>query len=402
MIKRNILLSFLLLTLLFACGERPSTLAEDSTKTIAEDSLDLESDEVETPVWIFRQNGKITNAPLIRDVYKTMPLDTFDFPIITSKIVQALDNQLKLLDRTAPRRAQRIGNLTITPKQLEQTIKILRTWQQTKPLTLHQFLDAHQIRGEDRHGNVQFTGYFTPILKVDKKKSSNFPHAIYSRPSDWEGKLPTRRQIEVGNALKGKGLELAYAQNPVDVYYMHLQGSGFIEYPNGKREYLAYNGSNRHPYRSIEQYLMRNPELEATNFSIDGIRRFLRLNPHLVDSVLCYNPSYSFFTPRRMHPQGAGSVPLSDEISIAVDKRYIPLGSCLLASVPIYDVKKKRLRHEYRLLFAQDVGGKIRGPGHVDVYMGVGKQARRKASRLKHYGNLWLLLPKPENAVSVR
>jgi membrane-bound lytic murein transglycosylase A len=145
-------------------------LAEASDETIEADSLDLDSEEAEAPVWIFRQNGKITNAPLIQDVYKPMSLDTFDFPIITSKIVQALDNQLKLLDRSAPRRAQRVGNLTITPKQLEETIKILRTWQQTKPLTLHQFLDAHKIRGEDRHGNVQFTGYFTPIVKVDKKK----------------------------------------------------------------------------------------------------------------------------------------------------------------------------------------------------------------------------------------
>lgn len=395
---------FLLLCLLHACKEQPPAGAAALTNPV--DSLELaetlaDEDEDAVPEWIFRQNGKIANAPQIKGIYKPGLLDTFDFPFITNQVVAALDNQLKLLDLTAPRRPQRVGNVVITPNQLRETLKIIRAWQQTKPLSIHEYLDAYQIRGKDSRGNVQFTGYFTPIVQVNKKADSKHPHPIYSRPQEWKGPMPTRRQIEAEGALKGQGLELAYAQNRVDIYYMQLQGSGFVEYPNGNREYLAYSGTNRHPYRSIERFLLNRPELQATNVSINGIRRFLGQNPHLADSILFHNPSYTFFTPRRTQPKGAGHVPLLEEMSIAVDKRYIPLGSCLLASFPVYDRKTRKLRHAYRLLFAQDTGGRIRGPGHVDVYTGVGKSARRKANYLNHYGRLWLLLPKQDDAVSL-
>ena len=107
-----------------------------------------------------------------------------------------------------------------------------------------------------------------------------------------------------------------------------------------------------------------------------------------------------FLRARRSQPKGTGDVPLLEELSIVVDKRYISLGSCLLASFLVYNRKTRKLHHEYRLFFAQDVGVRIRGPGHVDVYSGIGKNARRKANYLNHYGRLWRLLPKKDDAVS--
>lgn len=394
---------FLLFGLVYGCKEKQPEVAIITEPTDSLEVVDelLDEEEEIVPEWIFRQNGKITNAPAIKGIYKPGPLDTFNFPFITNQVVEAIDNQLKLLELTTPRRPQRVGDVVITPEQLRETLKIIRAWQQTKPFSIHEYLDAYQIRGKDSHGNVQFTGYFTPIVKVNKKADAQHRHPIYSRPLQWEGRMPTRKQIESEGALKGLGLELAYAQNRVDIYYMQLQGSGFVEYPNGKQEYFSYSGTNRHPYRSIERFLLNRPEMQATNVSINGIRRFVGQNPHLADSILFHNPSYTFFTPRRTQPKGAGHVPLLEELSIAVDKRYIPLGSCLLASFPVYNRKTRKLRHEYRLFFAQDVGGRIRGPGHVDVYTGVGKNARRKANYLNHYGRLWLLLPKKDDAVSL-
>ncbi len=363
------------------------------------DTIGVEDEGIEE--WVFRRNGKIRNASIFEDLYQRTPLDTVDFPIITTKLVEALERQQRLLDQSRQRKVQRIGDLVVTPDQLEKTIRILKQWQQTKPFFIHQYLDAYQIWGEDRRGNVKFTGYFTPIVEVKKKPDADFRYPIYSRPLDWEGPFPRRRDIEQGNALKDRGLELAYARDKVDIYYMQLQGSGFVEYPDGRQEYFAYNGTNRHPYRSIEKFMMAQEDLDISTFSIESIKRFLSANPHLTDSVLFHNPSYTFFTPRKTQPRGAGGVPLMGDFSIAVDKRYIPLGSCLLAAFPVYDRKTRQLRHEYRIFLAQDVGGAIRGPGHVDVYMGVGKTAQRKASYLKHYGRLWLLLPKPDNAVSI-
>lgn len=378
---------FLFLSIGYACNEKPTKVATtvDATSVDSLEWADTLSDieleeEAVAPAWIFRQNGKIANAASMHGIYQHGLLDTFDFPFITTRIVQALDNQLKLLDLTEPRRPQQVGNLVITPQQLHETIRILRAWQQTKPLSIHQYLDVYQIRGRDGRGNVNFTGYYTPVVKVSKKKSATHRYPIYARPLDWKGRMPSRREIEMEGALEGLGLELAYARSRADVYRMQMQGSGFVEYTDGIRELFSYNGTNRHPYSSVKKYDRKAPQ---------------------ADTALFRDHSYTFFTPKHTQPKGAGHVPLMEDLSIAVDKRYIPLGSCLLASFPVYDFKTRRLRHEYRLFFAQDVGGAIRGPGHVDVYRGIGKKARRNAHYLNHYGRLWLLLPKRNDAVSI-
>lgn len=402
MILRQIWL-LLPLGALLSCHEPPADRADatsepvDTAAFIIEDETDAATEEE----WIFRRNGKIRNAPFFEDVYQSAPLDTFDFPFISSQLVNALDRQEDLLQLLRQKQSHRIGDLTITVDQLEETIRILKQWQQTKPLYIGQYLEAHQIWGEDRRGNVKFTGYFTPIIKVNKTPGGSYRHPIYNRPIDWDGPLPTRRQIEGERVFDGLGLELAYAQNKVDVYYMQLQGSGFVEYPDGNKEFFAYNGTNRHPYRSIERYLMSRDDLDISTYSIAAIRRYLQNKPKLTDTVLYHNPSYVFFRPRKTQPKGAGLVPLTGDYSIAVDKRYIPLGSVLLAAYPVYNRKTRTIEHEYRIMLAQDVGGAIRGPGHVDVYMGVGPEAQRKASYLKHYGRLWLLLPKPNPAISL-
>lgn len=384
---------------LLSCNE---TARKDSdTAGKAADTSAIVIDEMLEEEWIFRRNGKISNAPIFEDLYQKTSLDTFDFPFISSDLVQVLAQQEKLLQIVQQKQVRRIGDLVVTVDQLEETIQILRQWQQTKPLHIHKYLDAHQIWGADRRGNVEFTGYFTPIIQVDRKPSKSYRYPIYDRPLDWEGPLPTRQEIEGDSVFKDRGLELAYAKNKVDVYYMQLQGSGFVEYPDGQKEFLAYNGTNRHPYRSIEKYLMSRDDLNISTYSIAAIRRFLNTNTVLTDSVLYQNPSYVFFRPRKTQPRGAGLVPLTGIYSIAVDKRYIPLGSVLLAAYPVYNRKTRNIEHEYRILLAQDVGGAIRGPGHVDVYMGVGPEAQQRASYLKHYGRLWLLLPKPNNAVSL-
>lgn len=340
------------------------------------------------------RNGKKMD-PVFSELFRKSPLDSFDLPIIDSRLLASLQHQQELLVMTKPRKNYRIGNLAFDVDQLEETVNILRSRQHTIPLDLSQLLDAHQIWGSDRHGNVLFTGYFTPIVEVREKPEGPYQYPIYDRPRSWTGSLPTRAQIEGEGMLDSLGLEIAYAKSKVDIYYMQVQGSGFVEYPDGRRELLSYNGTNRHPYRSIEKYLLSRSDWDVSSVSITGIKSFIRRFPELQDSVLFYNPSYTFFKARHAQPKGAGNVPLKGEISIAVDKRYLPLGSCLLAAVPVFDEKSHRvIRHDYRILLAQDVGGRIKGPGHIDFYFGVGKESRKKAMTMRHYGRLWLLLPK--------
>ena len=135
---------------------------------------------------------------------------------------------------------------------------------------------------------------------------------------------------------------------------------------------------------------------KGASISMEGIKSFLAKNPQLRDTVLNYNPSYTFFHDKGNKPLGAGTVPLTEMISIAVDPRYIPLGSVLLAAVPVINDAGNVIRHDYKILLAQDVGGQINGPGHIDYYCGTGKKGQERASKHHHYGNLWLLLPKPQ------
>ena len=347
-----------------------------------------------------RRDGRLPHLPKMAEIYQPVALDSFDLPIINGKFVEALQNNLDLLRLQTRKKNQQVGNLRITYEELEETIRTLIAWQHTKPFGLNEQLEAHQIWGADQRSNVRFTGYFTPVIKVRKEPKGPYQHPLYDRPLEWEGALPTREEIEGGNALKGMGLELAYAADKVDIYYMQVQGSGFVEYPNGQLDLLAYNGNNRYPYRSIEKYIADRDDITPNNLSISGIRNYLKQYAALRDTILFQNPSYTFFTRKRSSlPKGAGSVPLTSGYSIAVDRRYIPLGSCLLAAFPVYDRKKNRVvRHEYRFLVAQDVGGAIKGPGHIDLYTGVGSEAAKVAGRINFYGRLWLLLPKRPQA----
>lgn len=343
------------------------------------------------------ENLRLTNGrkdyQRLDAVYSVDSIDNFDFPNLEKEVIDGLEQQLKLL-RYQKRLRKDYAGKKITKDQLEETIKILLTSQFDNEFGLKSKLDAFQLWGDDKKGNVHYTGYFTPVLKVRAKPDNIFKYPLYRYPKKWKGKLPSRGQIEGEGALDSFNLEIAFAKSKLDIYFMQIQGSGYVEFKNGKRKLLAHAGTNKHPYRSIGKYMINNGYASPENVSLKSIKKYFLRNPHLVDSILFVNPSYVFFTPVTTRPRGAGHVSLSPNYSIAVDKKIVPLGSCLLASIPILDKKRNFSHHEFRILLAQDIGGAIRGPGHVDLYTGIGGRAEINASALHHYGRLWLLLPK--------
>lgn len=387
----------LLLLCLFYFGSGCGSADQPSVSAFA---VAVPDSTTQGPALSLLRSGKLIGFPPQETLFEEWPVDSLDFPIIDGRLLAALADQEELLRRRIARHSRRVGNLTVHRHQLQETVRILQYWQHTRPLHIGDELTAHRIWGEDQRGNVRFTGYFTPIVKVNKDSTATYRYPIYTRPLDWEGPLPTRAEIEGKGLLAGRGLELAYAENKVEIYYMQVQGSGYVQYPDGTQDLFAYYGTNRHPYHSIEKYLMSREDMDIQNLSIAGIKDFLIENPVWTDTVLFQNPSYSFFTPKKHGPFGAGTVPLHAGISVAADRNYLPLGSCLLAAVPIYDARRHRVTgHEFRILLTQDVGGAIRGAGHLDLYFGTGPDARRKASLFKHYGQVWLLLPKGLPAV---
>ncbi len=359
------------------------------------ENLELDREELTEKVGVVShsQDGKIKHE-LFDSILTNLSLDTFDsLPQINQELAEGLKHQLKLL-KYQKRLKKEYSGLDITKDQLSETIKILLSAQFDNSFGMQHGLEAHQIWGDDQMGNVKFTGYFTPVLKVRKRPNSRYKYPIYQYPKKWKGRLPSRRTIEGEGALDSFNLEIAYAKSKLDIYFMQVQGSGYIEFPNGSRKLLAHEGTNKHPYRSIGKYMVKNGFAKPEYVSLKSIKSYFKKNPELVDSILFQNPSYVFFRPVTTPPRGAGHVPLSPDYSIAIDRNILPLGSCLLATVPVLDHNRNFSHHEFRILLAQDIGGAIKGEGHVDLYKGIGTKAEINASNLHHYGNLWLLLPK--------
>lgn len=339
----------------------------------------------------YENNGKL-NFQSLDSAYTRVDLDTIPFPTVSKELLKGLEFQLKLAKRKKNVEFD-LGEKKISTKDLVETIETLISSHDIQDFEIENFLQAYQLPGEDNKGNVHYTGYFTPILEVREKQDSIFKFPLYRFPEKWNGPMPSRKEIDADGALEGKGLEIAYAKSKLDIYFMQVQGSGIVEYEDGETILFAYAGANKHAYKSIGRYMIEKGFTTKAKVSLQSIKKYFEDNPDQLDDILYINPSYIFFSPQNSKPLGAGNVPLTPYHSIAVDKDMIPLGSCLLGSVPILDKNRNFSHHEYRILIAQDVGGAING-GHVDLYTGIGTPAKNAASNLHHYGRLWLLLTK--------
>jgi membrane-bound lytic murein transglycosylase A len=257
-------------------------------------------------------------------------------------------------------------------------------------------LRAQKLTGSDGRGNVQYTGYFTPMIEARRKKTGAFKYPIFKRPKEWRddnGPHATREQIDKLGALDGKGLEIAWTKNPLAIFTMQVQGSAIAKFEDGSEKLLAYEGKNGHPYVSIGRLLVEDGHISGKSISLEDIEEFFENNPDLVEKYLYQNPSYVFFRAKGQYPKGAAGTKLTPKHSIAVDPKVIPYGAILIGKVPILGPSHRVVKHEWRLLFAQDTGGAIVGGTHVDLYTGIGEQAKKLASHMHHYGELWILLP---------
>lgn len=240
---------------------------------------------------------------------------------------------------------------------------------------------------------VLFTGYYEPELQGARQRGGAFQFPIYRKPRELSGKAQwkSRAEIESG-AMQGRGLELAWLTDPVEAYFLQVQGSGRIRLEDGKVMRAGFSASNGHKYRSIGTELIRRGALGNRGVSAANIKAWVRENPEAGKQLLNHNPRYIFFRevtdlPEDAGPIGAMSVPLSALRSMAVDPKFIPLGS------PVWIDKqgKEPLR---RLLIAQDVGAAIKGPHRGDIFFGSGSEAGRIAGRTKSPGEIYVLLPK--------
>jgi membrane-bound lytic murein transglycosylase A len=340
----------------------------------------------------FQNNGRDTTALKRDSLYLKESLPP-GLPYPDASFQAGLQQQIAYLNRLSEK-PYLLENTQTSVTDLKRVATEIDNWLR-HPAQQPQLI-AHQLAGQDKRGNVQITGYYVPILSVRHLPDEVYRYPLYRKPTQRNaaGGFPSREEIDFENALAGQQLEIAYTADLVDNFFLHVQGSGVVEYENGEQKLLSWGGVNGHAYRSLGKELIERGEIDRANISAQSIRQWLSDHPERNREILSTNPSYLFFSEGPQAPVGAANVPLTPLYSAAVDPSVIPLGSILLAQVPKLDAYGNLMGHEFRLLLAQDKGGAIKGAGHIDWYQGIGEEAHFHAGQLKHFGKVWLLLPK--------
>ena len=261
------------------------------------------------------------------------------------------------------------------------------------------------------------TGYYEPVLKGSRKHSAAFRVPVYGVPDDLlvvdladvypelkslrlRGRLEGRRvvpyypraEIEAGKA-KVAGREILWMEDPVELFFLQIQGSGKVVLDGAETVRLSYADQNGYPYKSVGRLLVERGELTLDQASMQGIKAWATRNPDRLSELLNQNASYVFFRelPATSDgPPGALGVPLITARSLAVDPRAIPLGAPVFLATTLPNSTQQL----NRLMAAQDTGGAIKGAVRADVFWGSGPEAGALAGRMRQTGRLWVLLPK--------
>lgn len=245
-------------------------------------------------------------------------------------------------------------------------------------------------------GGIDYSGYYEPRVPASRTKKPGYEQAIYSVPPDLaavrkkRGKYYDRETIETQQVLAGRGLELAWAKDPVDVFFLEIQGSGKLVFDDGTEAYVNYAGQNGHKYKSSGRVMREKGLLKRGD--IFEQREWLKNNPDRVREILNGNPSYVFFKYGSRGPTGAIGHTVDDWLSLATDREYIPLGSVVAFGVNLPD-EKRGAQPIRGIGFAQDVGGAIKR-NRIDIFCGGSDRGNYVASFLDAHGPAWILLAK--------
>ncbi len=237
-----------------------------------------------------------------------------------------------------------------------------------------------------------FTGYYEPELNGARERTDKYRYPLYRKPDELNGQLYyTRRQIEEDGVLDDQGLEIAWIDDPVDVFFLHIQGSGRVKFEDGSYLRVGYADKNGHDYRSVGQELVRRGVYTRHQVSAQVIRNWVKRNPDEGRKLLWHNPSFVFFrevtqVPPSRGPLGAMNRSITAMRSLAVDPDYVPLGA------PVW-IEKAGATPMRRLMIAQDTGSAIQGAQRADIFFGTGDEAGIDAGKTRDPGRMVVLLP---------
>ena len=275
----------------------------------------------------------------------------------------------------------------------------------------------NQIRAADGADTGLITGYYEAMLHGARKRGGAYQSPLYKVPDDLltidlSSVYPELKGKRLRGRLSGKkvvpystraeieradmtGKELLWVDDPVEAFFLEVQGSGRVQLDNGEMVRVNYADQNGHPYKAIGRWLIDQGELPAGGATMQSIKAWILANPTRRQELFNANPSYVFFREERLAdpsvgPKGALGVALTPGRSVAVDPQMLPLGAPIFLStteaaseVPLQ-----------RLVMGQDTGGAIRGAVRADFFFGFGTEASENAGRMKQRGQIWVLMPK--------
>lgn len=338
----------------------------------------------------------------------------------------AVERSLSFYNRVPDDRRYPLGEIEVSVDRLKATLlrflELLNSGR-LDSATIGRDFDVYRVRFDPSQPPI-VTGYYEPILDGDLKPGEEYSCPVYGIPPDLVtvdlaafhperfageqlvgrvqgGKVVpyyTRREIDGERKLDGSGCELLWLRDPIDAFFLHVQGSGMIAMPGGETRRIGYAAANGRPYRSIGKLLIDRGVMSPDEMSMQALRAYLRIHPEIRDEVLHHNESYVFFRWVQEGPVGSIHVVLTPGRSIATDPRYHPRGalSFLETQKPVPDQRGEvfELQPVRRWVLNQDAGGAIKGMGRVDLFCGTGEDAEWLAGRLKQPGNLYFFLIK--------
>jgi membrane-bound lytic murein transglycosylase A len=345
-------------------------------------------------------------------------------------LVLAVRRNMEYLDRLDPKTVFQYGPDDFTVEQVRESqeafLDLLAKGYDPDQLSreIRRKFRVYRATGRVKNRKVLFTGYYEPIYEGSLVPDQVFKYPLYRSPDDLvridlslfsekfkgenivariQGKkvLPyySRYQIEAEKALAGKGLEMAWLKDPLDVAFLHVQGSGRLSLPDGRELLVHYQASNGRPYRSIGRYMIEKGFLAGEEMSMQAIRKYLTENPEVLEEVLNFNPSYVFFREVENGPWGSLGVLLTPGRSIALDSRIFPKGALgfVVCQKPLINDQGDIVGWNkfYRFVVNQDTGGAIKGAGRADIFWGSGPAAELTAGHLRHEGDLYILIKEP-------
>jgi len=275
------------------------------------------------------------------------------------------------------------------------------------------------VRAADGADSGLITGYYEPFLRGARKRGGAYQTPLYKVPDDLitvdlGSVYPSLKGMRLRGRLSGKtvvpyssraeierarisGKELVWVDDPVEAFFLEVQGSGRVQLDDGETVRIAYADQNGHPYKAIGRWLVEQGELTAEQATAQGIKAWIAAHPARRQELFNVNPSYIFFREERLPdpnvgPKGALGVPLTPTRSVAIDPAFLPLG----APVYLSTTEPASETPLQCLVMAQDTGGAIRGAVRADFFFGFGGQAPDNAGRMKQRGQLWVLLPRKD------